>query len=135
MDACLLEHARAHREVREPVAARVGSVRADSADLGGEVEHEFCSGLVEQPRGVVHRGEVVLRAPCGDDLVPLGLEPLDEMRAEETAAAGYEDAAHRATLVAPCAGRGVGNREVPHVLREKGARGGNRVSPATTSRR
>jgi hypothetical protein len=29
----------------------------------------------------------------------------------------------------------VGNREVPHVLEKKGARGGNMVSPVTANRR
>ena len=37
----LLEHVRAHHQVRVPVAAGVGAVRADPADLGGEVEDEL----------------------------------------------------------------------------------------------
>ena len=90
----LLEDVRAHREVREPVAAGIRAVRADAADLGGEVEHELGFGVAEQPRGVVHRREVVVGAARDDDLVAVGLEPLDEVRAEEAAAAGDEDLAH-----------------------------------------
>ena len=57
----LLEHVRAHDQVRVPVAAGVGAVGADAADLGGEVEDELRPGVVEQPRRVVgHLGQVVV---------------------------------------------------------------------------
>ena len=85
---------RAHREVREPVAAGIRAVRADAADLGREVEDELGLGVAEHPRGVVHRREVVVGAARDDDLVAVGLEALDEVRAEESAPAGDEDAAH-----------------------------------------
>ena len=55
MQPRLLEHVRAHHQVRVPVAARVGAVGADAADLGGEVEDELGLGVVEEPLGVVHR--------------------------------------------------------------------------------
>ena len=90
MQARLLEDVRAHREVREPVAPGVGTVRADSSDLGGEVEHELRACVVEHPLGVVHRREVVVGAPRREDVVPVGLEPLDEVRAEKASAAGDE---------------------------------------------
>ena len=48
-----LEHVRAHHQVRVPVAARVRAVRADAADLGGEVEDELGPRVLEQPLGVV----------------------------------------------------------------------------------
>ena len=47
-ETCLLEHVRAHHQVRVPVAAGVGAVGADTADLGGEVEHELGRGVGEQ---------------------------------------------------------------------------------------
>ena len=90
MEARLLEDVRAHREVREPVAAGVRPVRADPADLGGEVEDELGVGVVEQLRRVAHRGQVVVDAACDDDVVTVGLEPLDEVRAEKASAAGDE---------------------------------------------
>ena len=91
VEARLLEDVRAHREVREPVAAGVRAIRADSTDLGREVEDELGAGVVEQPRRVVHRGEVVVGAARDDDVVTVGLEPLDEVRAEEASAAGDQD--------------------------------------------
>ena len=91
MQPRLLEDVRAHREVRVPVAPGVGAVRADAADLGGEVEHDLGVGVVEHTRRVVHRGEVVVGAARGEHLVPVGLEPLDEVRAEEASAAGDQD--------------------------------------------
>ena len=95
MQACLLEHVRSHREIREPVPPGIGAVRPDPADLGGEMEHELGVGVTEHPRGVVHRGEVVVGASRRDDVVSVGFEPLDEMRAEKASAAGDEHA-HRA---------------------------------------
>ena len=81
-------------QVRVPVAARVGAVRADPADLGGEVEDELRPRLREEARRVLHRGEVVVAPSRGDDLVPLGLEPLDQVGADEAPAARDEDSAH-----------------------------------------
>ena len=77
-------------EVRVPVAAGVGAVRADAADLGGEVEDELGASVFEEPRAVVHRRQVVVATPGGEDVVAVALEPLDEVRAEEAAAAGDE---------------------------------------------
>ena len=50
MEPRLLEDVRAHHQVRVPVAAGVGAVRADPADLGREVEDELRLGVVEQAR-------------------------------------------------------------------------------------
>ena len=94
MQARLLEDVRAHREVREPVATGIRAVRADTADLGGEVEHELGVGVPEHPRGVVHRREVVVGASRRDDVVAVGFESLDEVRAEKASAAG-DERAHR----------------------------------------
>ena len=52
VQACLLEDVRAHDEVRVPVAARAGAVRADAADLGGEMEDELRPGVGEEALGV-----------------------------------------------------------------------------------
>ena len=91
----LLEHVRTHEQVRVPVAAGVGAVRADAADLGGEVEDELGARVGEQPRRVVQRGEVVVAAPGDERRRGRRLEPLDEVRAEEAAAAGDEDSRSR----------------------------------------
>ena len=48
-------------QVRVPVAAGVGAVRADPADLGGEVEDELGPRVREEPRGVVAARQVVAR--------------------------------------------------------------------------
>ena len=93
----LLEHVRAHHQVRVPVAARVRAVRADPADLGREVEDELGPASVEEPRGVVHRASGRSRDGADDDVVALFAEALHEPRAEEPAAAGDEDA-HAGTL-------------------------------------
>ena len=94
VDARLLEHVRAHHQVRVPVATGVGAVRADAAHLRGEVEDELRLGVVEQPRGLLHRGQVVVAAPRDDDVVAVGPEPLGEPSADEAAAPRDEDAAH-----------------------------------------
>ena len=86
----LLEHVGAHHQVRVPVAARVRAIGADPTDLGREVEDELRPDMVEEPRGGAHLGQVVVAASSGEGLVPVGLEPLDEARAEESAAAGDE---------------------------------------------
>ena len=90
----LLEHVGAHHQVRVPVAPGVGPVGADAADLGREVEHDLRLGLVEQPGRVGHVGEVDLDAPRDGDVVAVGLEALDEVRAEEPATACDENPAH-----------------------------------------
>ena len=87
----MLEHVRTHHQVRVPVAAGVGAVRADAADLGGEVEDELGLGIEEQPLDVVVAREVVV-GPAGDEhLLAFGFEPLDEMRAKKASAAGDQD--------------------------------------------
>ena len=106
MQARLLEDVRSHREIRVPVATGVRAVRADSADLGGEVKHELGVGVVEHTRRVVHRGEVVVGAPRREDVMPFGFEALDEVRAEKASAAGNERA-HRRRVQASQGGRTV----------------------------
>ena len=84
VQARLLEHVRAHHQVRVPVAAGVGAVRADAADLGGEVEDELRLRVGEQPLGVVPARQVVVaRGARRTTSCPSRLEPLDEVRAEE----------------------------------------------------
>ena len=92
MEACLLEDVRAHREVREPVAAGIRAIRSDSTDLRGEVENELGIRFAEHPRGVVHRREVVLGAARDHDVVAVRFEPFDEVRPEEPPAAGDQRA-------------------------------------------
>ena len=99
VDPALLEHVRAHDEVRVPVAPGVRPVRADAADLGREVEDELRPRVGEEPRGGLHRRQVVVAASRGEDLVAVALEPLDEVGAEEAAAAGDEYPCHPASVV------------------------------------
>ena len=68
-DAAQLEHVRAHDHVRVPVAAGVGQVRADAADLGGEVEDALRLRLVEQALGVLVAREVEVAPPRDEDVV------------------------------------------------------------------
>ena len=95
----LLEHVRAHDEVRVPVAAGVGAVGADAADLGGEVEDELGRASSNSRAASLHRRQVVVPAARGDDVVAVAFEPLHEVRAEEAAAAGDEDPCHPASVV------------------------------------
>ena len=96
MQPALLEHVRAHHQVRVPVAARVRPVRADPAHLGREVEDELRPRVLEEACRGCPSSQVVVPPPRGEDLVPVGLEPLDEPRAEEAAAAG-DESPHEAT--------------------------------------
>ena len=95
MQPALLEHVRAHHQVRVPVAARVRAVRADAADLGGEVEDELRPRVGEEALGVVPARQVVVAAARRRTAsCPSASQPLDEVRAEEAAAAGDEDAGY-----------------------------------------
>ena len=94
MQPRLLEHVRAHHQVRVPVATGVGAVGADATDLGGEVEDELRRRVVEQAPHIVHRGEVVVAATRRDDVVAVALEPLDKMRADKPSPAGDDHPAH-----------------------------------------
>ena len=89
-EPALLEHVRAHDEVRVPEAARGSAVGADPAGERGQVEDDLGLGVAEEARGVVLVREVVVRAARDDDVVARGFEPLDEVRAEEPAATGDE---------------------------------------------
>ena len=95
MQARLLEDVDAHLQVRVPVAAGVRAVRADAADLRGEVEGELRPGIVEQPRRVFRTRQVVVAAACREDLVPAALEALDQVRPQEAAPA-CDECPHRA---------------------------------------
>jgi hypothetical protein len=97
---------RAHHQVRVPVAAGIGAVGADAADLGREVEDELRVAVAEEPLGVVAPRQVVVAPPRREDLVAPLLEPLDEVRAEEAYAAGDEDAAQRTAADWAAAGAG-----------------------------
>ena len=110
VDPRLLENIGAHREVREPVAAGIRAVRADAPNLGREVEHELGLGIAEHAGGVVHRGEVVVGAAGDDDLVTVGLEALDEVRSEESSAAGDEGASRRGYKRTAATGQGFASR-------------------------
>ena len=90
-DPALLENVRPHEQVRVPVAARVLAVRADPADLAGEVEDEVRRSVAKQARRVLGEGQVVVAAARDKGVVPRGAKPLDEVRAEESAPAGDED--------------------------------------------
>ena len=80
----------AHDQVRVPEAAGCRTVGADAADLAGEMEHDLWCGVAEQPLGVFPARQVVVGTAGAEDLVPLGLETLDEVRAEKTPAARDE---------------------------------------------
>src|SRR5262249_20766397 len=94
----LLEHVRAHHQVRVPVAARIRAVRADAADLRGEMDDELRGGVGEETPGALRRGRVVVGARCDEGLVARGAEALAHVRAEKAAAAGDEDL-HACTLM------------------------------------
>ena len=99
VNPALLEHVRAHDEVRVPVPAGIRAVRADAADLGGEMEDELGTGVVEEPGRGLHRGQVVVPAPGCEDVVAVAFEPFHEVRAEEAAATGDEYPCHPASVV------------------------------------
>ncbi len=90
-EPALLEHVRAHEEVRVPVAARVGAICADAADLAGKVEHEVRRSVGKQACRVLGERQVIVATARDKGVVPLGAKPLDEVRAEESAPAGDED--------------------------------------------
>src|SRR5262249_59717475 len=75
------------RGVRVPEAAWGRAVRADAAGEGGEVEDELWLRVAEEACRVLLAREVVVGAARHDDLVAVTLQPLDEVRAEEPAAA------------------------------------------------
>ena len=58
------------------------------------MEDELRTGLLEQARRLVVPRQVVLAAARDDDVVPVALEPLDQMRAEEARPARHEDSRH-----------------------------------------
>src|SRR5262249_40880547 len=90
----LLEHVHAHLQIRVPVAAGVGAVGTDPADLGREVEDELRLGFGKQTLGVGLVRQVVGGAPRDEDVGAAGGQQLEEVRSEEATAAGDEDAAH-----------------------------------------
>ena len=96
-----LEHVRTHDQVRVPVAARVGAVRADAADLGGEVVDELRPRVGEQTLRVVPARQVVVGAARDERLLAALAQALDEVRADEPAPAGDEDPRHRARAGLP----------------------------------
>ena len=85
-----LEHVRSHHQVRVPEAARVEPVRADAAHLARKVEHPLGLCVAEEPLCLVPVRQVDLGATRDDDVVTVGLEARDEMRAEKAPAARHE---------------------------------------------
>ena len=77
-------------EVREPEAAGLGAVGADPPCHGCQVEDDLRLAVAEQPGRVVLVREVVVDTARDGHIVSRRLESLDEMRAEEPAAAGDE---------------------------------------------
>ena len=77
----------------------VRPVGSDAADLGGEVEDQLRPRVLEELGRGVHRRQVVVPPPSGEDLVPVPFEPFHEVRAEEAAAAGDEYPCHPASVV------------------------------------
>src|SRR5439155_25650770 len=63
----------------------------DAADLGSQVEDELWRGILEEPGCVGLACQVVVPTAGDERLDALTAQPLDEMRAEEAAAAGDED--------------------------------------------
>ena len=82
-----LQDVRTHHQVRVPEPARIHSVRPDAPHLAGKVEHALGPSVLEQALGVVPLRQVVVRAACNVDVVAVGLETLDQVRAEKAAAA------------------------------------------------
>ena len=81
-----LEDVGAHHQVRVPEPAGIHPVRADAADLAGEVKDALGPGVLEQALGVVPLRQVVVGSSGNEDVVTVGLEALDEVRAEKAAA-------------------------------------------------
>ena len=81
-------------QVRVPVPPRVRAVRADATDLRGQVEDQLGADVREQARGVVPAGQVVVGPARHERVLALRPEAVDQVRAEEAAAAGDEDPAH-----------------------------------------
>jgi hypothetical protein len=89
-EPALLEHVRAHDEVRMPEAAWRGAVRADAAGERGKVEDELRLRLLEEARCVLLAREVVVGRARNNDLPAVLLEPLDEVRADKAGASRHE---------------------------------------------
>ena len=85
-----LEDVGAHHQVRVPVATGVRAVCADSAHLGRKVEHHVGPCVVESPFGILAQREVVVVSPHREHVVAVLLQPFDEVRPEEAAAARDE---------------------------------------------
>jgi hypothetical protein len=93
----LLDHVRAHHQVRVPVAAGIRAVRADAADLGREMDHQLRPCVGEQPLRVLPVRQVVVRAAGDDRVEPLRAEPFDQMCPQEPGTAG-DERSHGAVL-------------------------------------
>ena len=90
--AALLEDVCAHHQVRVPVAAGVGAVRADASDLGGQVDDELGPGVREQPLDVGRDRQVVVAPARHERLHAVRAEALDQVRAQEARATRDQDA-------------------------------------------
>ena len=71
----------------------MGAVRADPADLRGQVDDHIRAGVAKHALDVGEPPEIVVTAP-GDDHVaaPTRLERVDDARAEKAGTARHEDA-------------------------------------------
>ena len=75
---------RAHHQVRVPVPAGVRAVRADAADLRGEMDDELGLRVREEALDVAGARQVVVAAAGDERLEAVVAHALDEVRAEET---------------------------------------------------
>ena len=60
-------------------------VRADAADLAGGVKDALGPSILEQALGIRPLRQVVVGSSGNEDVVTIGLEALDEVRAEKAA--------------------------------------------------
>ncbi len=70
---------RAHHEIGVPVAAGIGAIRPDAADLRCKVEDELRLRIGVQPLGVCADREVVVLAAGHERVEAVLTEPADEV--------------------------------------------------------
>ena len=91
-----LDHVQPHRHVGVEVAARIGPVRADAADLGGEVHDHVRPLDREQPADRLLLGQVVVGPARHDHRAGAALAQKGaDAAAEKFGAAGDQDALAR----------------------------------------
>ena len=91
MTAARLDELDAHDGVVVEEAAWIGAVGADASDDRGEMDDDLWAVLLEQTFDVRSGSEIVVFAPGHKDVIAALFSQLfDEVRAEESGAAGHD---------------------------------------------